>query len=145
MKRSELIEKIKSIAKEIKSGPVQGPGFPNSEHDILNQFPEMITVLVSLMTEQYGQFIKDILWVAPKPTTFKVLLINDQHFFLIYSDKSWIAQVEGKKYYLKEIRETQLAAESVSRILRYGQAKGSSKPKDDEAPPETEETPEEES
>jgi len=143
MKKSELAEKIKSIINKVKSTPKQGVGF-SSKFDIVNQFPEVGVVLTSLMTDQYEQFIDNIQYVAPKPTTLKIVLSNGQHFFLSYSEKSWTAQIEGKKYYLKEIKSTQLAAESVSRILRYGQQnKAAGKPKDKEAPPETEEAPEE--
>ena len=72
------------------------------------------------MTDQYGVFIKDIEWVAPKPTTFRIKLANNQYFYLTYGDKSWTAQVEGKKYYLLNIREEERAMESLARILKYG-------------------------
>jgi hypothetical protein len=49
-------------------------------------------------------------------------LKNNQEFYLIYDSRSWIAQVEGKKYYLLNISEEQRAAEAISRILRYGTA-----------------------
>jgi hypothetical protein len=58
--------------------------------------------------------------VAPRPTTFRINLKNDQEFYLIYGKRSWIAQVEGKKYYLLNLPEEQRAAEAISRILRYG-------------------------
>ena len=35
-------------------------------------------------------------------------------------ERSWIAQVEGKKYYLLNLPEEQKAAEAIARILRYG-------------------------
>lgn len=141
MKKSELVEKIKSIVRKVKeSVPTQGTGFSSSKYELVNKFPEMIPVLISLMTDEYEKFVKNIYWVAPKPTTFKLMLINGQYFFLLFSEKSWTAQIEGKKYYLKEVKETELAAESVSRILRYG--KVNDKPvksaSEDEAPPETE-------
>ena len=65
-------------------------------------------------------FIKDVEWVAPKPTTFRIKLANNQYFYLTYGDKSWTAQVEGKKYYLLNIQEEERAMESLSRILKYG-------------------------
>ncbi len=36
--------------------------------------------------------------------------------------RSWVAQVEGKKYYLLNLPEEQRAAEAIARILRYGAA-----------------------
>ncbi len=144
MKRTELVEKIKSIVRDIKgTAPEQGASPTVSSFELVNQFPELVPVLVSLMSDQYEKFIDDIYWVAPKPTTFKVMLINGQYYFLLYSEKSWTAQVEGKKYYLKEVRETQQAAESVSRILRYGKVNNTPAKATDDTPPETE-TPEDE-
>jgi hypothetical protein len=75
---------------------------------------------MDLLTDQYGDFISDIWWVAPRPTTFKIMLANDQHFYLIYTERSWIAQVEGKKFYLASLNEEQRAAAAIARILRYG-------------------------
>ena len=59
-------------------------------------------------------------WVAPKPTTFRINLKNDFNFYLIFTQKSWIAQVEGKKYYLLNLPEEERAIEAIARILRYG-------------------------
>jgi hypothetical protein len=114
MTKAELREKIKAIAQnayaEIKGGKV----------DIINKFPSLEEVLSDLMTSQYNLFVKDILWVAPRPTTFRINLINEQYFFLIFQKRSWVAQVEGKKYYLLNLPEEQHAAEAISRILKYG-------------------------
>ncbi len=48
------------------------------------------------------------------------LIKNDQLFYLIYGKRSWIAQVEGKKYYLLNLPEEERAAQSIANILRYG-------------------------
>jgi hypothetical protein len=49
------------------------------------------------------------------------VLGNNENFLLIYTERSWIAQVEGKKYYLLNLGEEEQAAESISRLLAYGQ------------------------
>ena len=51
---------------------------------------------------------------------FKIILANGQSFYLTYTERSWIAQVEGKKYYLSNINEEGRAAQAISRILMYG-------------------------
>ncbi len=38
---------------------------------------------------------------------------NDENFMLIYTDRSWIAQVEGKKYYLLNLGEEEQAAQAI--------------------------------
>jgi hypothetical protein len=76
--------------------------------------------LVDLLTNEYDNFLTSIDWVAPRPTTFRINLRNNQEFYLIYGTRSWIAQIEGKRYYLANLPEEERAAESIARILRYG-------------------------
>ena len=52
--------------------------------------------------------------------SFRIILANDQVFYLIYTDRSWLAKVEGKKYYLLNINEEQNCIEAIARILSYG-------------------------
>jgi len=90
------------------------------EYDELTKFPELKAVIVDLLTYEFDNFIASIDWVAPKPTTFRINLKNDFNFYLIYTKTSWIAQVEGKKYYLLNLPEEERATEAIARILRYG-------------------------
>lgn len=115
MQREKLKDKIREIVLRI----MKGETITRSKFEIVNRFPEMLPVLTDLMTTDYELFIEDVAWVAPRPSTFKVLLKNKQFFFLEYSDKSWIAQVEGKKYYLGNLPEAERASQSVSRMLKY--------------------------
>ncbi len=76
----------------------------NGDYEVINsKFPELKAVIVDLLTHEFDSFLASIDWVAPKPTTFRINLKNDQDFYLIYSRTSWIAQIEGKKYYLLNI------------------------------------------
>jgi len=50
----------------------------------------------------------------------EITLDAAKFFMLIYTERSWIAQVEGKKYYLLNLSEEEMAAESISRLLAYG-------------------------
>jgi hypothetical protein len=87
---------------------------------VLVKFPTLKDTIIKLLTDQYDLFIKDIEWVAPRPTTFRIVLANDQPFYLIYTDRTWIGKVEGKKYYLLNLSEEQNCVESIARILAYG-------------------------
>jgi hypothetical protein len=159
---SEFKDKVKSIIKAVYSEKSKENSFDKDaltpdipvdnyieKFPILTKFPDLKQVLTDLMTNQYELFIGDIWWVAPRPTTFKIILNNDQSFYMIYGEKSWIAQVEGKKYYLRNLNEEENAAESISRVLKYGAASPEKKEVDIEAEkteePEkkSEETPEE--
>jgi hypothetical protein len=46
--------------------------------------------------------------------------LNGENFVLIFDPRSWIAQISGKKYYLLNLDEEEMAAKAVSRILSYG-------------------------
>jgi len=90
------------------------------QYDELTKFPELKKVIVDLLTPEYDSFVASIDWVAPRPSTFRINLQNGQLFYLIYGKRSWIAQVEGKKYYLLNLPEEERAAMSIANILRYG-------------------------
>jgi len=86
----------------------------------LVKFPELKAVIVNLMTTDFDKFLESVDWVAPRPSTFRVNLLNGENFVLFYDPRSWIAQVEGKKYYLLNLDEEEMASKAVSRILTYG-------------------------
>jgi hypothetical protein len=127
--RQELIDKIEIIARRVYSAKTKDNTLGLSPKDVdfdkelfpmLTKFPILKTAVTNLLTDQYEDFIKDIWWVAPRPTTFKIILANNQFFYLIYTERSWIAKVEGKKYYLENISDEENASNAISRILMYG-------------------------
>ena len=119
MTKAELREKIRLLVPTVVGNKKQAEAAA-VEYDELTKFPELKAVIVDLLTHEFDNFIASIDWVAPKPTTFRINLKNGQDFYLIYSRTSWIAQVEGKKYYLLNLPEEERACESIARILRYG-------------------------
>jgi len=119
MTREELVAKIKALAPAAYAS-VQKAEVTAVEYDELTKFPELKAIIVDLLGPDYAKFIDSIDWVAPKPTTFRINLLNGQSFYLIYTTRSWIAEVEGKKYYLLNLNEQERATEKIARILRYG-------------------------
>ena len=119
MTSAELREKIRLLVPTVVGNKKQAEAAA-VEYDELTKFPELKAVIVDLLTHEFDSFLASIDWVAPKPTTFRINLKNDQDFYLIYSKRSWIAQVEGKKYYLLNLPEEERATEAIARILRYG-------------------------
>ena len=126
MTKSELRDKIKSIAlQKLKPGSIDldkgnDVSLDTLKFPVLGKFPELKKVIVDLLTQQYEIFLTDIQWVAPRPTTFRIVLGNGENFILIYTERSWIAKIEGKKFYLLNLSEEEQAAQSLSRILSYG-------------------------
>ena len=130
MQKSEFIAKIKTLAKTVyaeKSNPLAEPEEIEkivSKFPIVDKFPPLKGVMDDLFDFQYEPFVEDIQWVAPRPTTFRVVLVNGADFYLIYQgedeDKGlFIAQVAGKKYFLESLPEEQQASEAIARLLRY--------------------------
>ncbi len=119
MTAAELREKIRLLVPTVVGNKKQAEAAA-VEYDELTKFPELKAVIVDLLTHEFDSFLASIDWVAPKPTTFRINLKNSQDFYLIYSKRSWIAQVEGKKYYLLNLPEEERATEAIARILRYG-------------------------
>lgn len=95
---------------------------------ILQKYPSLKDTLVDLMTESYDEYITGIYVMAPKPTTFKVLLHNGQHFYLIYAKDSYIAKISGKKYYLSDLGAEEYAIKSIADLLIMGMPPGAEGP-----------------
>lgn len=87
---------------------------------ILNKYEGLKNTLEYLMTPSFEEYITGIYVVAPKPTTFKIVLHNGQVFFLQFMGKAYEATVQGKKYYLMTIGEKERCMVAISRLLRFG-------------------------
>ena len=119
MTRDQLKNRIRGLVKQVYTVNRITPE-EAAQYDELTKFPELKKVIVDLMTGEYDNFLDSIDWVAPRPSTFRINLKNGQEFYLIYGKRSWMAQIEGKKYYLLNLPEEERAAEAIARILRYG-------------------------
>ena len=119
MTAAELREKIRMIIPTVVGNRKQAEEAA-VEYDELTKFPELKAVIVDLLTHEFDNFLASIDWVAPRPSTFRINLRNNQNFYLIWMERSWIAQIEGKKYYLLNLPEEEQAAQALARVLRYG-------------------------
>jgi len=121
MTKDEFKKRIRGLAFEVIKDRKKAE-IAAVEYDELTKFPELKEVIITLLTADFDPFLSGIDWVAPRPTTFRINLRNDQEFYLIWMGRSWIAQVEGKKYYLLNLPEEERAVEAIARLLRYGTA-----------------------
>ena len=160
MTKDEFKDRIKTLVKQIYSSKIEkstevdldSPSVVSLDDErfpVLVKFPTLKDAITKILTDQYELFLKDIEWVAPRPTTFRIVLGNDQNFYMIFTDRTWIVKVEGKKYYLLNLSEEQNCIEAIARILSYGSKPIVAKeeaPAEQPAPetPPTEETPAEE-
>ena len=123
MTKAELREKIRGLALKVVGEKVKSEDAALA-YDELTKFPELKDIIVSLMTHEFDSFLERIDWVSPKPSAFRIVLLNGESFLLTYGTRSWIAQIEGKKYYLLNLDEEEYACQAISRILQYGPSSG---------------------
>tara|TARA_R110002012_G_scaffold75151_1_gene190028 strand:- start:91 stop:480 length:390 start_codon:yes stop_codon:yes gene_type:complete len=111
MTAADLREKIRALALQVV-GEKSKADDAALAYDELTKFPELKDIIVALLTHEFDSFLEGIDWVAPRPSTFRINLLNGQNFLLMYGTRSWIAQVEGKKYYLLNLDEEEYALSS---------------------------------
>ena len=87
---------------------------------MLGKFPSLKQAVESLLTTQYGEFVEEVLWVAPRPSTFRVELKNKQNFILKWTGKGFEAQIQGKRYYINKLADFEQALDKLNELLKYG-------------------------
>jgi len=123
MTKAELREKIRALAFTVVGEKSKAEDAAEA-YDELTKFPELKDIIVNLMTHEFDSFLERIDWVSPKPTTFRIVLLNGESFLLTYGKRSWVATISGKKYYLLNLDEEEYACQAISRILQYGPKSG---------------------
>ncbi len=123
MTAAELRKKIQILARQVYKDTVKADDAAEAYPEI-KSFPPLKDIIVNLLTNQFDSFLEKIDWVAPRPTTFRINLLNGTNFLLMYTIKSWIATVEGKKYYLLNLDEEERCALAINRLLRTGPESG---------------------
>ena len=110
-----MLEAYVEVLKEEENAVLE-----TSSDEILGKFPTVKKTIVSLFTKDYPEFVKNIRWVAPKPSTFAIDLASGQSFNLKWMGKGFEAQVEGKKYYLNDLQDYQQALDKINNIIKTG-------------------------
>ena len=130
MKKSEFIQLLEQEVEDfIQTQAEKIVSFEDDPKEyILQKYPSLKETLIDLMTESFDEYITGIYVMAPKPTTFKVLLHNGQHFFLIYAKDSYIAKISGKKYYLSDLGAEEYAIKAIADLLTMGMPPGAEGP-----------------
>lgn len=122
--------------------PTEEPAAPapvtfetNPMEFILNKYPSLRDNLVTLLSNDFADYVTGIYIIAPRPTKFKIVLHNNRAIYLTYLGKAYEATVSGKRYYLSNLGDIQRATTALSELLTLGQ------PKEDLTGPETESGP----
>lgn len=117
MKKSELRQLIFEAYAEVLSEGVA----PTTMDELLGKFPSLYRTIKNLLTNDFANFVTGIEWVSPKPSTFRVLLNNQQSFYLKWLGDGFQAQIEGKKYYLENNPEYQQALDRLAELLKHSE------------------------
>ena len=101
------------------------PAIASFEEDpvnfILQKYPSLKETLIMLLTDGYKDYITGIYVIAPKPTTFKIVLHNGQFFYLTYLGRAYEAEVVARRYYLMTVGDKQRAITSIANLLKLGE------------------------
>lgn len=146
------LDKLKKLIKEgiedfVSQQQIETISFEDNPLEyILQKYPSLDATMTDLMTDKYRDYITGIYVIAPKPTTFRILLHNGQEFYLIYGPQAYIAKISSKKYNLANLNEEQFAIKAIANLLELGMPPGSEGPGEqtDNEPKDKEETPPEE-
>jgi hypothetical protein len=119
-----ILEKYISVAvqKALKEEEIQQKKSVKSMY-LVYRFPGLKKLLEDLMSPAFGRYISDVSITAPKPTTFKIDLINSQSFSIYYiGGGEFMIKVLGKKYYSENIGELERASAGISSLLELNYA-----------------------
>jgi hypothetical protein len=123
MTKKQLRDKVRDITKTIYTNNLEVPNNTSSSikySEMLNKFPKINETLIELMSSDFTYFVEDILWIAPRPSTFKVMLKNKNYFILLWNGDSFNTRVLGKTYDISAIGEKQRAIKSIQELLITG-------------------------
>ena len=147
MTKKELADKVRAAARNIASRaemPETDSPMSFKYSDMLYKFPKLQETLVRLLSNDFTSFIENIDWIAPRPTTFKITLKNQNIFYLIWNGAEFTARVAGTQYNLSSLGDEQRAIKAIQELLITGPInpdKGAATPSQNLTP--AEETPEE--
>lgn len=119
-----ILEKYISVAvqKALKEEEIQQKKSVKSMY-LVYRFPGLKKLLEELMSPAFGRYISDVSVIAPKPTTFKISLINSQSFSIYYIGKGeFMIKVSGKKYYSENLGELERASAGIASLLELNYA-----------------------
>lgn len=122
-----LLKEVERMEPNVQSFENDPMGF------ILRTYPKMTQTLEMLMSNVYKDYITGIYIIAPRPKTFRIVLHNDQDFFLTDLEKAYEANVSGKKFYLQTIGEKERCMSAITRLLMMGNPITAKGPEDEEA------------
>jgi hypothetical protein len=85
---------------------------------LIYKFPGLKKTVEELMSPAFSRYITNVTLIAPKPTTFKFKLVNDQDFLIKYlGNKNFSIKISGKKYNPVNLGELERASQALADLL----------------------------
>jgi hypothetical protein len=140
MNKQLLLEKYIKVAvkKALKEQEEQQKKIEQSVY-LTYRFPGLRKLMIDLMSPAFNYYVKDISIIAPKPTTFKVSLINNQEFNISYLGKgNFSVKIAGKKYNPIDLSELESASQNIANLLELNYAPEDGKEQSNTETPSTE-------
>ncbi len=88
--------------------------------EILSKYPQTKKALATFFGPEYPTFVRDIQYIAYKPTTFKVILSNNTNFFLEWAGQGFLVNTPGKKLDISKVDDYQRAQNYINDLLKTG-------------------------
>ena len=124
MNKTLLLEKYIKVAvkKALKEQEEQQRKAEKAMY-MVYRFPGLKKLMEDLMSPAFGRYINGINIIAPKPTTFKVDLINGQDFSIKYIGRdNFQIKVAGRKYDPLNTGELGRASQGIADLLELNYA-----------------------
>jgi hypothetical protein len=128
------MEDLKKLFVKIESIDYYLPKNIETADTLLKENPDWPLNDIKTKTGIDVRYISDVSVIAPKPTTFKISLINSQFFYIYYlGGGEFMVKVSGKKYYSENLGELERASNSITSLLELNYAP--TEVKEEAAPP----------
>lgn len=88
--------------------------------EILSRYPQTKKALAAFFGPEYPTFVRDVQYVAYKPTTFKIILSNSTNFFIEWSGNGFLVNTPGKKLDISKVDDYQRAQNYINDLLKTG-------------------------
>ena len=122
-----LLDEVEEDPKPEEKGDKDAPKetvLEDATDTILSKFPTLKAALIKLQTEDFKEFVNSIDWISPRPTEFRINLMNGQDYILKWTGRSFEAQIMGKRYFIDKIDDYQQALDKLAILYKEGPMSG---------------------
>lgn len=120
-------DRIREIIQEVYLEVIKEQAMlKTSSEEILQKFPTLRKALTDLLTKSYPEFINQVIWVSPKPTSFEIKLNNGESFKMKWDGDGFICEISGKSYHIDSVQDYQRALSALGEILQTGPVRSAS-------------------